>query len=95
MNNPYHILNIAQDSSKADIHNAQKRAMASIKQTGFRLADIQNAARQLLDPAKRLAADFMLPTKIKAKRPQKIIVELVPQEVETHNLDTNAFDSLK
>ena len=92
MNNPYQILNVSQDADKKEIMKAQMLAM---KEKKYSLQEIATAAKQLLDPAKRLAADFMFPSKIKAKRPQKISVE-VPEEIITLNdIDENAFDSLK
>ncbi len=92
MNNPYHILNISQDADKKDIMKAQMLAM---KEKKYTLQEIAIAAKQLLDPAKRLAADFMFPVKIKAKRPQKIIIDIKVQEIDVNKLDENSFDSLK
>ena len=64
MTNPYTILGVSQDAEKAEIMKAQMFAM---KKKEFPLQEIAVAAKQLLDPAKRLAADFMFPAKIKAK----------------------------
>ena len=65
MTNPYTILGVSQDADKAEIMKAQMFAM---KKKEFPLQEIAVAAKQLLDPSKRLAADFMFPAKIKAKR---------------------------
>lgn len=92
MNNPYQILNIPQDADKKTIMAAQMRAM---KDKQFSLAEIHSAVRQLLDPAKRLASDFMFPTKIKAKRPQKIVVDIPVPKIDLNELNENSFDSLK
>lgn len=92
MNNPYHILNISQDADKKDIMKAQMLAM---KEKKYTLQEIAVAAKQLLDPAKRLAADFMFPVKIKAKRLQKIIIDIKVQDIDVNKLDENSFDSLK
>ena len=92
MNNPYQILNVNQDANKKDIMKAQMLAMRERK---YSLQEIQIAVRQLFDPAKRLAADFMFPSKIKAKRPQKISFEIPMERIELNDIDENAFDSLK
>ena len=73
MSNPYEILKVTQDADKKEIMKAQMLAM---KERRYSLQEIQIAVRQLLDPAKRLAADFMFPSKIKAKRPQKLSVDV-------------------
>jgi DnaJ-class molecular chaperone len=92
MNNPYQILNVGQDADKKEIMKAQMLAM---KERRYSLQEIQIAVRQLLDPAKRLAADFMFPTKIKAKRPQKISIDVSVDKINLNDIDENTFDSLK
>ena len=92
MSNPYEILKVTQDADKKEIMKAQIIAM---KERKYSLPEIHSAARQLLDPAKRLAADFMYPTKVKAKRPQKITIEFEVPEFNLNEIDDNAFDSLK
>lgn len=92
MKNPYTILGVNQDADKAEIMKAQMFAM---KKKEFPLQEIAVAAKQLLDPAKRLAADFMFPAKIKAKRIQPIQSTLTYKEINTDTLNENAFDSLK
>lgn len=92
MKNPYNILNVSQDADRNDIKKAQ---MIAMKEKKFSLPEIHAASRQLLDPAKRLAADFMFPAKIKAKRPQKIIIDFVVSDIDIQNIDKNSFDSLK
>lgn len=91
MENPYHILNVNQNASKKEILKAQMEAMKVKK---YSLQEIGLATRQLLDPAKRLAADFMLPAKLKAKRPQRITVEFQPPPFDLKEINENAFDSL-
>jgi len=44
---------------------------------------------------KRLAADFMYPSKIKAKRPQRIKIEISISSIDLEEINENAFDSLK
>lgn len=91
MENPYHILNVDQNASKKEILKAQMEAMKVKK---YSLQEIGLATRQLLDPAKRLAADFMLPSKLKAKRPQRITVEFQDPPFDLKEINENAFDSL-
>lgn len=92
MKNPYTILEVSQDAEKAEIMKAQMFAM---KKKEFPLQQIAVAAKQLLDPAKRLAADFMFPAKIKAKRIQTISSTLSYKEINANTLNENAFNSLK
>ena len=92
MTNPYTILGVSQDAEKPEIMKAQMFAM---KKKEFPLQEIAVAAKQLLDPAKRLAADFMFPSKIKAKRIQKVTVEFPIEKINLSDIDENAFDSLK
>jgi DnaJ-class molecular chaperone len=92
MKNPYTILEVSQDADKAEIMKAQMFAM---KKKQFPLQEIAVAAKQLLDPAKRLAADFMFPAKIKAKRIQSIQSTLSYREINVNALNENAFDSIK
>jgi len=91
MKNPYKILNVDQNADKGKIMKAQLQAM---KEKKYSLQEIQIAAKQLLDPAKRLAADFMYPSKIKAMRIQKISVEFLDEKIDLNDIDENAFDSL-
>jgi hypothetical protein len=92
MSNPYKILNIIQDASKQEIMKAQVFAM---KEKKYTLQEISIATRQLLDPAKRLAADFMFPAKIKSKRPQPIQVKIRINSIDISEIDEGAMDSLK
>lgn len=92
MKNPYTILGVNQNADKAEIMKAQMLAM---KKKEFPLQEIAIAAKQLLDPAKRLAADFMFPAKIKVKRIQPIQSTLTHQEINVNDLNENAFNSLK
>ena len=91
MNNPYKILGVSQDADKAEIKRAQLVAM---KEKRYTLQEIHQAVRELLDPAKRLAADFMYPGSIKVKRPQKIVVEIELQNIDLQSINENIFDSL-
>lgn len=92
MKNPYIILEVNQDATKGEIMKAQ---MIAMKKKVYSLQEIQVATRQLLDPAKRLAADFMFPVKIKAKRIMPIQSNLAYKEINLNALNENAFNSLK
>lgn len=92
MKNPYTILGVSQDAEKSEIMKAQMLAM---KYKKYSLQEIQIAARQLLDPAKRLAADFMFPARIKARRIQIIQSNLNYQDINLNALNENAFDSIR
>ena len=91
MISPYEVLNVKQDSNKKEILQAKLLAM---KEKKYSLNEIHSAGRQLLDPAKRLAADFMFLSKIKSRRPKKITVEVIIPVIETTSIDKDAYDSL-
>lgn len=92
MKNPYTILGVSQDAEKGEIMKARNFAMMKKE---YSLQEIHIATKQLLDPAKRLAADFMFPAKIKARRIQLIQSKLTYREINVNVLNENAFDSLK
>jgi len=94
MNNPYKVLNLNQNANKTDIHKALLIAMKDLNSTGYTLEILQLAAKQLLDPTKRLSADFMYPAKIKAKRPHFINLDLKIDEEDFEGIDVNAFNSI-
>ena len=68
--------------------------MLAMKERKYSLQEVAIATKQLLDPAKRLAADFMFPTKIKGKRIQRIVVEVPIEKFDLSDIDENAFDSI-
>jgi hypothetical protein len=92
MKNPYVVLGISQEADRNEIMKAQMLAM---KKKEFRLQEIAVASKQLLNPAKRLAADFMFPVKIKARRIQLIQSNLIYRELRIDELNEDSFDSLK
>ena len=92
MKNPYEVLNLTQDATKAEIIAAQKKAMMSRQ---FPINEIALATKQLLDAEKRLAADFMYPSKLSAKRPKKIESEITVTEINLTEINPDAFCSLK
>ena len=73
MNNPYQVLEVSQNATKKEII---KGKMIAMKKRKFSLQDIQLAEKQLLNPSKRLIADFMYPSRIKAKRPKAIKINV-------------------
>ena len=91
MKNPYEVLNLTQDATKAEIIAAQKKAMM-LRQ--FPINEIALATKQLLDAEKRLAADFMYPSKLTAKRPKKIESEIIVTEINLTEINPDAFCSL-
>lgn len=73
MENPYHILNISQDANKKEIVQAVQMAM---KEKKYSLNQISSAQKNLLNPTKRLLADFLYPQKVKASTLKPIIFDI-------------------
>ena len=92
MKNPYEVLGVSQNATKKEIING---GMVAMKQRIYTLQEIQLAQKQLLNPAKRLVADFMYPSKIKAKRPKLLSIDIKPVNISINDINENAFDSLK
>lgn len=92
MKNPYSVLEVPQNATKSEIIKGKMFAMKSRKHS---LQEIQLAEKQLLYPSKRLIADYMFPSKIKAKRPKLIKTAPAPEIVDLNNINEDAFDSLK
>jgi hypothetical protein len=93
MKNPYKILGIGCDADKNEIMKAQIIAM---KEKKYSLREIAVSSKQLLDPAKRLAAQTLFcHSKIILKRPLKISVDIQFENIELDEKDENMFDSLK
>jgi DnaJ-class molecular chaperone len=92
MKNPYKILNLQQDASKSEI---MKAVMVAMKNRKYSLRDIHQAQNQLLNPEKRLAADFLFPAKLKSRRLKKIKCDIPLDNISVNSLNANVFDSLK
>ena len=90
MKNPYEILGISQNANAKDITKGRLKAMVERKHTN---QEIANAAQQLMMPAKRLVADFLFPSKIKAKRP-KLLQSNITTFEDIDDIDENALNSL-
>ena len=92
MNNPYEVLQVSQNATKKEII---KGRMIAMKKRKFLLQDIQMAQKQLLNPSKRLIADFMYPSRIKAKRPKAININITPKDINIEDIPVDVFDSIK
>ena len=92
MNNPYEVLEVSQNANKKEIIKGKIIAM---KKRKYSLQDIQMAEKQLLNPSKRLIADFMYPSRIKAKRPKAIKINVTPRDINIKNIPEDIFDSIK
>jgi hypothetical protein len=92
MKNPYHILGLKQNAERKEIIKAKRMAM---RKREYPLKEIIEAEIALLNPARRLAADFMHPSRIRSVRLKPITIELKHRNNDTNSLNENAFDSLK
>lgn len=91
MNNPYQILGLKQNADRKEIIKAKRMAM---RKREYPLKEIIEAEIALLNPARRLAADFMRPSRIKSVRLKPITTDLEHRRNDTNSLNENAFDSL-
>jgi hypothetical protein len=104
MKNPYEILfGLANNGEWQNMQNATKQEIAkalmlatrtNMKLKKYSPQEVMAAQRQLLDPSKRLAADFMFPSKYKTKRPVKLKPTNTIQKVDLTTINENAFDNL-
>jgi hypothetical protein len=92
MKNPYQVLEVSQNATKKEII---KGKMLAMKKRKFSLQDIQMAEKQLLNPSKRLIADFMYPSRIKAKRPKAVKINVTPKNINIEDISVDIFDSIK
>ncbi len=94
MKNPYEILNISQNATKQEIVVGTRTAqMANMKTKQYTPQELMQAHKQLLDPSKRLAADFLFPAKYKTKRPAMLTADVSLQNIDFETIDETAFDS--
>ena len=91
MINPYAVLGIKQNATKKDIIKAKMLAMRA---RVYKMEEISLAEKTLLKPAKRLAADFMFPMKVRAKRLHQLEFNIQREYVKLKQLDKEAFNSL-
>lgn len=95
MKNPYEVLKLNQNATKQEIAKALIFAQKdNMKSKQFTPQELMLAQKQLLAPAKRLAADFMFPAKYKTKRPVKLEVNIKLQNIDLTSINEDAFDSL-
>jgi len=95
MKNPYEILGLSQDATGPEIAMGLKRAQVeNLKTKRYQLVDLQAAQRQLQSPAKRLAADFLYPSRPKAKRPKNIVLPIDENPVSFTSLAPDAYSSI-
>lgn len=95
MKNPYTILKISQNATKQEIAKALIAAQReNIKTKAYSPQELLLAQKQLLDPAKRLVADFIFPTKYKTQRAKLIHLSNNQDAVNLADLKADALDSL-
>lgn len=95
MKNPYEVLKLNQNATKQEIAKALIFAQKdNMKSKQFTPQELMLAQKQLLAPAKRLAADFMFPAKYKTKRPVKLETNIKLQNIDLASINEDAFDSL-
>lgn len=95
MKNPYEVLKLNQNATKQEIAKALIFAQKdNMKSKQFTPQELMLAQKQLLAPAKRLAADFMFPAKYKTKRPAKLEANTKLQNIDLASINEDAFDSL-
>jgi hypothetical protein len=104
MKNPYEILfGLAYDGKWQNMQNATRQEItkafplamkANAKLKRYAPQELMLAQKQLLSPAKRLAADFMFPAKYKTKRPQKLTTNVNTSSIDLNNINENTFDDL-
>lgn len=98
MRNPYEILNISQDATKEEIQKAFVSAqIENVKTARYSGRDLMEAQKQLMNPGKRLVADFLFPAKFKTKRPKLIETTQLNKDAPDYllTLDENKLDSLR
>lgn len=95
MKNPYEVLKLNQNATKQEIAKALIFAQKdNMKSKQFTPQELMLAQKQLLAPAKRLAADFVFPAKYKTKRPVKLDANIKLQNIDLTSINEDAFDSL-
>lgn len=95
MKNPYEVLKLNQNATKQEIAKALIFAQKdNMKSKQFTPQELMLAQKQLLAPAKRLAADFMFPAKYKTKRPVKLEANIKLHNIDLASISEDTFDSL-
>ena len=95
MKNPYEVLGIKQDLSTAEINQGFNLAqMKNMKTKQHTAGELMTARQQLLSPARRLAADFVYPSRPRARRPRAIVWPDTSKEIPLTSFSSDAYSSL-
>lgn len=96
MENPYIILGINQNATKKEIQKAiMKLQLENRKSKKYTGDFIMNCQRILLDPSKRLAADYLFPSKLKSYRPKKISrIAVEDSSVDAYHNSLSTFENM-
>jgi len=95
MKNPYELLNVSQNATKQEITRALQMAIRENMITKrYTPQELMLAQKQLLDPAKRLAADFVYPAKFHVKRASKIEANIEIENIEIETINENAYNNI-
>lgn len=95
MKNPYEVLSVSQDALAAEINHGFNLAQQKNMQTKqYTSAELMAARQQLLSPARRLVADFMHPSRPRAKRPRAFLWPEVTKQIPLDLFSLDAYSSL-
>jgi hypothetical protein len=104
MKNPYEVLfGLANNGEWQNMQNVTKQEIVkaymsavkvNMKVKKYSSQELMIAQKMLLNPSKRLAADFMFPAKYKTKRPVKLKPTNKVQKVDLATINENTFDNL-
>ncbi len=95
MKNPYELLDVSQNVSKQEITKALQSAIRkNMKTKKYTPQELMLAQKQLLDPAKRLTADFIYPAKFHVKRASKIETNISFKNIDIESIDENAYNNI-
>ena len=85
-----------QNATKKEIVSAFRiTLMANNKLKKYTQQELMMALKQLLEPSKRLAADFMFPSRYKTKRAPVLAKNISQSSTDLDAIDENAFDNLE
>lgn len=95
MKNPYEVLGVRQDVTAAEINQGFNQAqMKNMKSRQHTAGELMTARQQLLSPARRLAADFVYPSRPRARRPRAIVWPDTSKEISLTSFLPDAYSSL-
>lgn len=90
MKNPYIVLGINQNASKVEIVKAQIKALSLKK---FTAKEIASAQKELHNPARRLAVDFIYPILKNIDSFEPIVSSTKSMEVDINKLNKDKYNS--